>query len=326
MNKILSAITAFFFLLSCSGAAPKKGADTPSWYTNPKQNNAENLYGVAEGSTLEEATRYALADAAARLMVSISSESNLLREENQNSVNEEMRQNVRQNVEKINFMNFKVSNSKKIGESFFVEVEIERAPFLSDQRDQVASLERQIKDLDQNSLGKNSIQRRNSLIKILDLGKELELKSRILAGAGDNINLNEKLSRLDNFRSQLTKISDKLEFYFEINSPSEIAKIIRSALNKEKLKIAPNRNPSDSGQIVIRIKSDSRSKKIYEAFMTKLEVDFENLAEGKVVASNSVEVSGSSTISERESYLAALKSLEEKISQDGILKIIGIVN
>ncbi len=326
MNKIILALTAAFFLLSCSAAAPKKGADTPSWYITPKQNNAENLYGVAEGSTLEEATRYALADAAARLMVSISSESNLLREENQTSFNEEMRQNVRQNVEKIIFINFKVSNSKKIGESFFVEVEIERAPFLNDQRERVNSLERQINDLDQNSLDKNSIQRRNSLIKILDLSKELELKSRILAGAGDNINLKEKLTRIDNFRSQLEKISNKLEFYFEINSPSEIAKIIRNGLNKEKIKIAPTLNPSDLGQIVIRIKSESRSNKIYEAFITKLEVDFENLVEGKVVASNSIEVTGSSTISERESYLAALKSLEEKISQDGILKIIGIIN
>jgi hypothetical protein len=45
-----------------------------------------------------------------------------------------------------------------------------------------------------------------------------------------------------------------------------------------------------------------------------------------VVASNTLEVTGSSSISEKESYFAALKSFEEKISEDGILKIIGITN
>ena len=60
--------------------------------------------------------------------------------------------------------------------------------------------------------------------------------------------------------------------------------------------------------------------------MTKLKIDFENLAEGKVVASNSLEVTGSSTISEKESYLASLNSFEEKIQKDGILKILGIAD
>ena len=29
------------------------------WYITPKQNNAENLYGISVGHTLEEATKYA---------------------------------------------------------------------------------------------------------------------------------------------------------------------------------------------------------------------------------------------------------------------------
>lgn len=326
MNKKILALLSVIFLVASCASSVSKADETPSWYIKPKQNNASNLYGVAEGFTLEEATKYALADAASRLMVSISSESNLIREENQNSTNEEMRQQVRQSVEKISFTNFQVTNSKKLGQNFFVEVQIERDPFINEQKERVAFVEKKISDLEKDSAGKNPIQRRNSLLKILDLGKELDLKSRILAGAGENINLKEKLTRIANFQNQFDKMSDKIEFYFEINSPKEVAKVIRTALNKEKIKIASSRNSADSGQIVIRIKSSSRSNKIYEAFMTKLEVDFENVSGEKVLASNSVEVTGSSTISEKESYLASLKSLEEKIEQDGILKILGIIN
>ncbi len=323
MNRLIFA--TILFLASCAGHSNQAGV-SPSWYVSPKQNNAENLYGVAEGFTLEEATRYALADAAARLMVTISSESSLLREENQNDTNEEMRQQVRQNVEKMDFTNFKVTRSEKIAENFFVEIQIERSPFLTQQQDRVSILEKKIADLSKDLSKQNPIQRRNNLIKILGIGKELELRSRILEGAGENVNLKEKLERLANFEHQFEKSSDKIEFYFEINSPQEITKIIRNALNKEKIKMAPSRDSSDQNQIVIKIKSEKRSNKIYGAFLTKLEVDFENFVGGKVLASNSLEVTGSSSIGEKESYLAATKSLEEQIEKDGILKVLGIIN
>ncbi len=327
MNKLISAFSIFAFFLAASCASnSNKNDSTPSWYVTPTQNNSENLYGVSTGQTLEEATKYALADAASRLMVSLSAETTLTREENNSSSREEMRQKVRQNIEKISFTGFKVTHSQKSGAQIFIEVEIKRDPFLREQRERIEFLEKKISDLDKNSVGKNTIQRRNSLLKILDFGKELELKSRILSGAGANVDLKEKLARLADFSNQLEKLSDKIEFYFEINSPKEIAKIIRNSLNKEKLKISPSRNESNDNQVVIRVKSSSRSNKIYEAFLTKLEIDFENLADGKVVASNSVEVTGSSSISEKEAEAAALSTLAEKIAGDGILKIIGITD
>jgi small-conductance mechanosensitive channel len=325
MNKFALLFAAIFVLTSCT-TNTKSSDQTPSWYITPKANNSENLYGVASGYTLEESTKYALSDAASRLMVSISSESSLTREENSSGINEEMRQKVRQNIEKINFTGFKVTRSQKIDAQIFTEISIPRDSFLREQREKIEFLEKKISDLDKNSSGKNTIQRRNSLLKIINLGKELELKSRIIAGSGENIDLKSKLNKLANFSNELEKLSDKIEFYFEINSPKEISKIIRNALNKENLKISPNRNESNANQVVIRVRSSAKSNQIYGAFLTKLQIDFENLAEGKVVASNIIEVTGSSAISEKESESAALSELSEKIAQDGILKIIGIIN
>lgn len=326
MNRFFLVFLALTISLttSCSGNK-KAGSELPSWYLSPKQNSAENLYGVAEGYTLEEATKSALADAASRLMVSISSESTLLREENKTDVNEESRQQIKQNIEKIDFTNFKVSRSEKMGQKIYVEAEIKRSPFISDQKEKVSFLERKIADLDKNLAASNPIQKRASLLKMLDFSNQAILSARILNGAGENINLKEKLARQANFENQLNSLNDKIEFFFEINSPKEISQIIRNALNKEKIAIAKTRN-SGSNQIVIAIKSSSRNNKIYEACMTKLQIDFENISNAKTIASSSVEVSGSSSIGEKESYAAAVKSFEEKVSQDGILKVIGITN
>lgn len=312
-------------LTACSGSNKTGAANTPSWYISPKQNDGQNIYGVSNGANLEESTKAALADAAARLMVSVSSESSLLREENNSGVNEEIRQQIKQNIEKIDFTNFKVSRSEQIGSLLYVEVEIERAPFINDQKEKVGFAERQVDDLAKNLNTANPIQKRVSLTKILDLEKQIELSGRILQGTGENIDMKEKLSRLADFKNQFNQLTNKIEFYFEINSSKEIAQVIRTALNKEKIKIANSRSNS-ANQIVIAIKSSSNSNEIYGAHITKLKIDFENLSGGKTVASNSVEVTGSSTISDKESYAAAVQSLEEKISQDGILKVIGIIN
>jgi hypothetical protein len=320
-QKIL-ALGLVIFFTSCS-SNPKK-AEEPSWYISPKQNNSQNFYGVSVGANLEESTKAALVDASARLMVSISSESNSLTEEDSRGTNEEMRQQIKQNIEKIDFTNFKVSRSQKAGSQLFVEVEIEREPFIRDQKEKIEFNETKVVNLEKNLAGANPIQKRVSLTKILDTEKQIELSSRILAGAGEKINLKEKLNRIAFFQDQFNQLTDKIEFYFEINSSKEIAQIIRLALNKEKIKVANSRGGAN--QIVISIKSSTRNSEIYGAKMTKLNIDFENIFNGKTVASNQLEVSGSSTIDDKESYAAAIESLKEKISEDGILKVIGIIN
>ncbi len=324
MNKFFAITLTLLAIASCS-SNNLASSNLPSWYISPKQNDNQNIYGVSVGANLEEATKAALADAAARLMVNISAQSTSLSEEDKNGINQEMRQQISQNIEKIDFTNFRVQRSQQNGAQLYVEVAIERSPFISDQKEKVAFAERQVSDLEKNLTNANPIQKRVSLTKILDLQKQIELSSRILQGSGENINLTEKLNRYAYFKNQFNQLTDKIEFYFEINSAKEISQTIRNALNKEKIKVANSRNNS-TNQIVIVIKSSNTNNQIYGAYLTKLKVDFENLSNNKTVASNTVEVTGSSTISEKESYVAAVKSLEEKIAQDGILKVIGIIN
>ena len=83
-NKIQKLFFTFLLLITFAESSFSKSNDLPSWFIKPRANNIDMIYGVAEGFTLEEATKTALADAAGRLMVSISSESELIKEENQN--------------------------------------------------------------------------------------------------------------------------------------------------------------------------------------------------------------------------------------------------
>jgi hypothetical protein len=259
-------------------------------------------------------------------MVSISSESELIKEENQNSYNEEMRQKVRQSIEKISFAGYEVSKSEQVEKKFYVEVSVERDPFIKEQKERVEFVQKKINDLDKNSIQSNPIQRRTSLIKILDLCKELDLKARILSGAQEEIDMKSILSLIAKYQNEFEKSSSSIEFFFDSSSPKDLVQILRSALNKEKLKIAKALDKSDPNQIVIGAKYEATRNFIYGSHITKLNVDFENSSQGKIVASNNVEATGNSTIGESESTKAAIKALEEQIQKDGILKTLGILN
>ncbi len=334
INKIFLNFSLLMLLFACSGNDNAKNSinNLPSWYVSPKQNNAASIYGVGDGFTLEEATKSALADAAARLIVAISSQSTLQREEiqitngskNTGTAIEESRQQIKQNIEKIEFTNFSVSNSQQSGSRVFVEITMSRQQFILAQQEKLSFLDRQIFDLNKNISSQNLVQKQSSLIKILDLAKQAEILARILQNSEGNKALKSELSTIANAQNELNNIANKVEFYFEIKSSSEISAIIRTALNKEKIKIAKTESES-ANQVKLAINSSKSSGEIYGAKITKIKIDFENKSAGKVIASNSIEVSGSSVLGEKESYAAALESLKDKINQDGILKILGIL-
>ncbi len=327
MNK-LKLVLSFLVILSISSCSsiskPKKDSDSVSWYKKPKQNDLNYLYGIGQASTMEEATKYALVDAASRLITTISSETNLLREEDRNDANEEMRQHVKQNIEKITFTNYRITRSDLVNGQFFTEVEIEKLPFINEQKERVAFLEKQVSDMEAIYLKKGPLQKKFYLSKILDLEKEIELKSRVLAGLGEEPNLKTKLDKVADYQNQFNAITDKFEFYISASSSKEISRAVSEALNKSNITVSPDYNGSNPSQISLRIKSTSKTDEIYDSYITKLKVSFESITNGKTVASNSVEVTGNSAISGRESYYASIKNLEGLIEKDGVLNILGI--
>jgi len=333
----LSYFILFSFLLlgsGCSGGIKNNITSTknlsesnlPNWYISPKQNNADFLYGVAEGFSLEEATRNSLAECAARLMVSVSSESQLTRQADNISANEEIRQKTLQSVEKINFLNYSVSRSSKVNDRFYVEVKVEKTPFFNDQKERVEILRKKIRDLDSVSKKTNPIQRRLDLMKIVDFGKELELKLRILAGSGLNLGLSEGLTMISEFQQELAGLSMKIDFVIDAKNSKDLSVLIIEGLNREGFKISSKAENSNSNQVLVKTLVSKSSSEIYGAKMVKLSVSFSNLSLGKIVASNSLEFTGSSAISEEEAQKSALKKLHDEIERVGILKILGITS
>lgn len=339
LTSILSSIslfTIFLFLfdsnINAKTSNKNSNQDLPEWYVTPKSNNAKKLYGVAEGVNLEDATQAALVDLSARLLTTISSETNSIAEENKYSVNEEIRKNVKQNIEKIEFTDYKISESKQVEGRFYIQLEVSRSKFVKQQNEKIAFLEQQIADYESSMNSEenknNPIKRAGNLKKILDNYSQVEILTKIIIGAGEDVDMSSKLTNIAKYRKQLENINDLSEFFIEQDISSQnlsnIKKIITKSLNKNGFKIATNRDKNNQNQILIKIEADYDSNFIYENHMVKVKIQFNNYLGNNIIASNNIELSGASTISEKQAVESAIASLNDKISNDTILKIIGI--
>ncbi len=325
---IIIQVGMISFALSCAPnknqlADLSKAGDTDiSWFLNPQQNNAIDIFGYGEGRTLEQATRAALADASARLSVTISSTSNLLLEENEQDSNSEFRQKISQNIDAIQFPNYQTVATGKKAENIYVKIRINRAEFENLQNEKIKFINNKIKNLRNSIAGQNIIKKRKSYQKIIDLSKEGEVLTRIVYGSTGG-HLSKILAQQSDAVNKLSKLTDKYEFFFKTKSDVKIFAVVSKYLNKEGVAISSVNKNSDS-QIVMEIKSSQQTNEIYGSFITKLIINFNNYNKNKIVASNKVEVTGSSTIGRNESYNAAIASLEERAKKDGIFKLLGL--
>ncbi len=326
---IITLILAGGIFTACS-SSPESVNSLPSWYITPKQNDLENLYGTGEGFTTEEAGKAALKNMSAKLMVSISSESTMLLEENKNFTNEETRQKISESVAKISFNNYKTTNSAQKGGKIYVEISVSRNDFILDQKNKLEEFHKKMIDLYHDKNGKSILEQRNILLKISSISEESATITRILSSLNvEGINLQKNIELYNIYQNAYENVLSKIEFFVDAdnNNSKKIGSIIRSALNQEKIKISKSKNLDNSNMVIIEIKSDVSNNNVYGAFIAKLKIDLALVSNShKTLSSNRIELSGSSRISDLEATNAASEQLSDKIKKDGILKILGIEN
>lgn len=323
--KIFLILILNFTIFSCSNSTQNKESlnELPKFYVSPTQNDSQNIYGIGEGFNYEEATKMALSDMASRLLVSISSTSTLIREENKSDFNEEIRQNISQNIEKIDFSGFEVSKSQKYNQRIYLEVKVARLQFINLQKEKIVFLDNQIINLQNQLAEQNIVKKRKTLMEILDLARQSEILTRIVFADKDS-ELSKKLKIISDAKNQLSKLNDKVEFYFENKADSKIYNVIKNSANRERIIVVNNKSNSKN-QIQIKINSSKTVVQVYGSYIAKVKISFDNISQNQIIASNSIEVSGSSVVSENEAYNAAIVNLRQKIEKEGVLEILGIL-
>ncbi len=345
----LSALFYLNFLIFSSFSLATVDKKLPKWFSNPQQNNAKKLFGIASGVSLEEATRLALADLSSRLLVTISGETSSLNEENNHSINQEFRQNLNQKIEQIEFSGFKTSNSAQSEGQFFVEVEINRPDFIAQQQQKISFMQKEVDGYQQENkqpvVKNNPLKIRKNLQKIDENLQKILLLEKIISGAGANINSNLTLEQILKNQQMTSDFGNNTSFFLKINTlASESQKQnqgssqavnsadmsqLKSAIKNKFSQAINNRgfklNSSVSaGDIIVDIEFDKTTTEIYNNKITKLILNIETIANNKTIATSKIEVSGASLNSEKMSIDAAIANLGKKFESEGIVKLLNL--
>jgi len=312
-------------LSSCINSHQIKNLDElPKFYTSPKQNNQSILYGVGEGYNLNSATKSALINASSKLMTNISANIKLLSKSYNDNISEQYRQQINEKLEKITFNNYQISNSANFNNKIYVEIAIDRNNFIKQNVQKIKNLNQRFKNLSQNIEQKNIIDQYRNLKKINSKLYEAKILNIILDSVKyKNINYQENYQKYNQYQSQFDDLIEKMIFHIDKKSDKKIANIIKKGLSDQKIKIS-NKRSNLKNLIIIKINQEEVSDKIYGSFIVKLRVNIELINQGKILATNLIESSGSSVISKKEARNSAILEIYNKIQEDSIENILSL--
>ncbi len=113
-------------------------------------------------------------------------------------------------------------------------------------------------------------------------------------------------------------------FKIDLKSDKDITRIIRKGFSDQKIKIT-TRNSKSKNLILLKIEKEQISDKVYGSFIVKLRVNFSLINQGKILASNIIESSGSSVISRKEAKNSAILEIYKKIEEESIERVVGLI-
>ena len=297
----------------------------PGFYISPKQNDSVNLYGLGAGYNLHSATKSALSNASSKLMTNISANTKMLAKSYNDNVSEQYREQINEKLEKITFNNYQISNSANFNNQIYVEIAIDRQNFIKQNSQKLNNLNQRFKNLSKNLEQKNIIDQYRNLTKIQRKINEARILNIILDSIKyRGINYQKNYQNYNSYQNSFNNLIEKMLFKIDLKSDKDITRIIRKGFSDQKIKIT-TRNSKSKNLILLKIEKEQISDKVYGSFIVKLRVNFSLINQGKILASNIIESSGSSVISRKEAKNSAILEIYKKIEEESIERVVGLI-
>jgi len=325
MSKTLSkCICVVIFLITASCSSTLSRGNYPDWYTKQPKNTQTSLYGVGEGGTLDSAKDMALKNISEQILVTVSSTSDVYKAETNVEYIEESKFDVSERTEEITFSDYKVLKSTSSKDRFFVLLEVDKQELIQLQKDELQKIETEISTLDKNSKRKTSLERVASLLEIKELAKRADIKIKVIRSLEPSFNGDAYYARYNKYNEEYIDLIHNITFYIKTNDSfdKKIADVFKKHLNKYNIKTVDNFNTKLT---ILDIYSDSSTKKIYGSYNTKARISLVLLVKGMTIRSNSLELKGSSTINRKEAENNAIKSLDKRIEEEGLFRVLRLM-
>jgi len=324
-------ITFVLFFSACGGTNPQvkeqllePKSDLPSWYINPPASERGVLYGVGEGVNKDDAVAHALSDILARLNVSISSSfssKKVVREGRAESIDTMYIDKVSSIVQTISINNYDIVSYKKLGfKKYAALVKIDKKEFARSLKKEIQRSLQITTDFDALK-GVNALHTLQAYKKRLKELEGLENKLAILSELDRSVDEQYYLQKYAVLQKSYAKLRHSITFWV-IADFAPLAEPLKKGLTKEQFVI---QKKHDSKHFDIYVKTDITKSSSYGFIIARANVTLTTKGSSKkIIATNSLLLVGRSSQSFAVAKQDLVKSFNEKIKEEGVLKILGL--
>lgn len=303
----LSALCAT--LGGCGLIPSKKVEKAPQWALNPPPNTDTALYGTGMKRNRDSAIKSALAQIASNLSVNISAES--LSQTRAQNGQENMRyaEDVKAQVNKTQFSNYKVLNSQAVSNGVWVLVEVDKAQMANDLHSKITRSQTQLSQQFKEFSTASSLEKAQLAPKLHAELVDMRAAIATLESIQKNSNNAQATAFILSKEAELRKAKSSMKVKIEHDkNTSLLANKIATLLSQKDVKVVEG--GSRKGKSVIVINSKVNNLKIQNAFVAKIELKLDAIDDqGKTIKSYLKTLNGASP----SSYAAALDQANVKL-------------
>ena len=323
--KILFIALFSLFVTACSQQPTLSNTvqTLPSWYLNPTPNSTVFLYGVGEGKTLQEAKNHALNDMASRLSVSLNStitqNKHLVVNTLQNETYEKkMSQNITLKVKEIQFTNASIEQSQVVGNSFFVQMRVQKEELFNNQKEQFMLSENHINTSIEHSSSLPILEQIYALEKLEPTLEKATSLALILTTLNNTFQSNIYVQKYHNIALKKESLKENLRIKLSSNlSQKHFANELIQLLNQEGYKITANQE-----NLQIRLNTNINYSVAMGWHIAKTTTVIAVISKEKIISNHIINSVGRSSSSQENALINASKYFKKELDKLGLNTIL----
>ena len=319
---IFSSICVLHSTESCAQTATHSRqaitqAQLPRWVSSPPRDDDDSLWGVGEGSDLDEAKRAALKSIASKLSVTISGQLESTITVNNDSVDRYARTKVSEEVRRTEFKNHTLEKTTPSEQGLYVLVRVDRQATVTDARQKLEAADKEITRLLAN------IDQIPAVERFLNQQRTIPWLEKAIGAAQMLLGLDSSFdgTRLRSYEVSLQRAKDSAsEITFEVRANpenSDVIQAIRGVLNHSGVRVGEGGAP-----VVVEVIETQGL--LFDSKTIKLKVNISVLDhKSRAIATREFFVSGASMADYKTARAAAIKQLGDQMKANGPINSFG---
>jgi len=295
--------------------------EAPAWVLSPPADTSAVIYGVGEGTDLDEARLAALRDVAAKLRVSISASTDSQVNVSNNFVDRSSSSKVSEEVRKTTFAKHQLEKTEVYPHSVYALVSVDRQMLVNETKSRLDEKDRALRAGLDSARARTGLERLRIASQLKPVADDVVDLLSLMSSASQGFSRVAYTKQVDAWRQlnddALRNLSFRLQFQ---PADQDVANLLRQMMSESEYRIV------ETGQAtgVVQVSTESTYQSIYGStqLQLKLHVSLRS-EEGRVFSQKEYQAEGASLEDRAVARQAAVRKLAGELKKYGAAEVLG---